>query len=160
MISSFIEENHKLWDSKLIEFGCALRTSVHDATRFTPYETVFGMKMRTSGDDHNRNIAIDTETRNDHIENLRKIVRSNLYKAHEKSKTIYDRTARTRSFNEHQQVYVRNFKLSNAANDYSQGIARKWKPAIVLKVLGGNRYELVGMNGKNLGIFDIKDIKL
>lgn len=160
MISSFIEENHKLWDSKLPELGFALRTSVHEATRFTPYEIVFGMKMRISGENHKQNISVDDNSKIEHLENLRKIVQSNLFKAHEKSKVQYDRHTRTRTFRVNQQVYVRNFKLSNAINDYSKGIARNWKPGIITQIVGGNRYEITAMNGKKLGIFDIKDIKL
>jgi transposase InsO family protein len=159
-ISAYVEDNHKKWDEKLSQIGSAIRTSLHESTNFTPYEIVFGMKMRTSGDEHKNNVEQSTETRVEHLKQIRNIVQENLRKAHEKSKKYYDLRTRTRQLKVNDSVYVRNFKLSNAANNYSAGIAKNWRPGIITAQTGPNSYEITGMDGKKIGNFDCKDIKV
>lgn len=159
-ISAYVKENHKKWDEKLPEIGFALRTCLHESTNFTPYEIVFGMKMRTTGDEHKQNMPQADEDRLSHLKQIRDQVKENLRKAHTKAKKYYDMRTRTRTFKIGDNVYVRNFKLSDAANQYSKGIARNWRRGIVTKINGNNRYEITGFNNKLIGNFDIKDIKL
>lgn len=159
-ISAYVEDNHKKWDENISQIAYALRTSLHESTNFTPYEILFGMKQRIRGDEHNQNLQTSTETRLDHLMQIRDQVRTNLQKAHAKSKKYYDTRTKQREFKINDMVYVRNFKLSNAANQYSAGIARNWRPGIITAKLGPNRFEITGLNNKKIGIFDAKDIKL
>jgi transposase InsO family protein len=159
-ISAYVKDNHKKWDEKLPEIGYALRTALHESTNFTPYEIVFGMKMRTTGDEHNQNKQQSDEERLSHLKQIRDQVKTNLLKAHEKNKKYYDLRTRARKFKIGDSVYVRNFKLSDAVNQYSAGIARNWRPGIVTKVVNDNSYEITGANNKVIGIFDVKDIKV
>lgn len=159
-ISAYVKDNHKKWDEKLPEIGFALRTCLHESTNYTPYEVVFGMKMRTTGDEHENNRLQSDEERLSHLQQIRDQVKANLFKAHAKAKKYYDLRTRQRAFKIGDSVYVRNFKLSDAPNQYSAGIARNWKPGIITSIKGNNSYEVTGMNGKIIGIFDIKDIKL
>lgn len=158
-ISAYIENDHKQWESKIDEISCAINSSVHETTKFTPYELVFGMKMRNSGEDHKENLSIGHDEKIEHLKVVRDIVREHMQKSHEKNKEIYDKRTRERKLLIGQQVQVRNFKLSNAANNYSAGIARNFKSAIVTQINGGNRYGLTAMNGQYIGIYDINDIK-
>lgn len=158
-ISAYVEDNHKKWDENISQIAYALRTSLHESTNFTPYEILFGMKQRIRGDEHNQNLKTSTETRIDHLMQIRDQVRANLQKAHAKSKRYYDTRAKQREFKLNDMVYVRNFKLSNAANQYSAGTAKNWRAGIVTAKLGQNQYEITGMNNKKIGIFDVKDIK-
>jgi transposase InsO family protein len=89
-ISAYVKDNHKKWDEKLPEIACALRTTIHESTNFTPYEIVFGMKMRTTGNEHEQNRRQQDDERQTHLEQIRKIVRENLAKAHAKNKQYYD----------------------------------------------------------------------
>lgn len=159
-ISAYVKDNHKKWDEKLPEIGCALRTALHESTNFTPYEIVFGMKMRNTGDEHNQNRQQSDEERLTHLKQIRDQVKANLLKAHGKNKKYYDLRTKQRKFKVGDSVYVRNFKLSNAANQYSAGIARNWRPGIITAVINDNAYEITGTNNKVIGIFDVKDIKV
>ena len=159
-ISAYVHDNHKKWDEKLPEIGCALRTALHESTNFTPYEIVFGMKMRTTGDEHNQNRFQPDEERLSHLKQIHEQVKANLLKAHAKNKKYYDLRTRARKFKVGDCVYVRNFKQSDAANQYSAGIARNWRPGVITALINDNAYEITGSNNKKIGIFDIKDIKV
>jgi len=159
-ISAYVKENHKKWDEKLPEIGYALRTCVHESTNFTPYEAVFGMKMRIQGKEHEQNSKASTKERLDYLVNLREKVRDNMLKAHGRAKKYYDTRARERTFKVNDSVFVRNFKLSSAANQYSASTAQNWRAGIISKIVGASRYEVTATNNKIIGIFDAKDIKL
>ncbi|KAG5872250.1 hypothetical protein JTB14_009013 [Gonioctena quinquepunctata] len=49
MISAYVQENHREWDINLQKFACAIRTSKHEVTSFTPYFINFGREITLSG---------------------------------------------------------------------------------------------------------------
>lgn len=157
-ISAYVKDEHRRWDENVSRIACALRTCHHESTKHTPYEICFGMKMRTSGEDHAENVDIDYDTKIDHLSQVRKAVKKNLTKAYEKSRHYYNLRAKPRELKVNQSVYVRNFKLSSKPNDYSASTARDWKPGVISEK-HGNRYKVKALNGRVIGIFDAKDIK-
>lgn len=158
-ISAYVKEDHRKWDENISKIACALRTCHHESTKHTPYEICFGMKMRTSGEDHGENVEIDYDTKVDHLTEVRKIVKRNLANAYEKSRHYYNLRAKPREFKVNDAIYVRNFKLSSKPNDYSASSGRNWKQGIISEKVGNNRYKVKGLNGRDVGTFDAKDIK-
>ena len=46
MIKSYIDEEQLTWDENLSKYAYAYNTSEHEATKFTPFELMFGRKPK------------------------------------------------------------------------------------------------------------------
>lgn len=46
IISSYIEDDHRIWEKLLAKAGCAIRSAKHEVTDFTPNFIVFGREPR------------------------------------------------------------------------------------------------------------------
>lgn len=100
------------WDEylRLATFSC--NTSVHEGTRYTPYELVFGKIAETPSDDPVRTVE-SNETYShyltmlfDKLRDTQEIARENLRTAKMRSKKYYDRKARPREFKVGDNVYL------------------------------------------------------
>jgi hypothetical protein len=159
-ISAYVKEGkHKTWDEKLPEIAAAINTSVHEGHKYTPFEVLFGMKMRLKAEDHTHNISIPVEERWQRIKQTHENVKKNLSKSYLQYKKRYDLRTRVRILRPGQVVFRRNFKLSDATKDYSASLARKFVKCVVDKQVGANRYCLKDLSGKTVGIYDAKDIR-
>ena len=116
--------------------------------------------MRKSGKDHFINKDLDTETKIDHLGDIRQKVKTNLNHAYENYRKQYNLRTRPRQFKEGDTIYVRNFKLSNAGNEYSAKVARNFRQGIVKEKVGENMYKIADLSGKIIGTYDAKDIKV
>lgn len=59
-----------------------------------------------------------------------------------------------------QVVWKRNFTLSNVADYYASKLAPKFIMCRVKRRVSTNVYELLDINGRNLGTWHIKDLKV
>ncbi|KAG5862878.1 hypothetical protein JTB14_000779 [Gonioctena quinquepunctata] len=82
MIRSYLNQDHRSWDSHLHEFGYALQTAVHEITGYSPVYLNFDRKINLSGKLHRRlssladdnNISISSrEELSDHVKKLKQI---------------------------------------------------------------------------------------
>lgn len=89
---------------------------------------------------------------------LHQRIQENLQKAHDQNEKKYNLRATVKNFNEGQEVYRRNFVLSDKSNKICKKFCKKFVKVRIRKVLGANRYETEDLSGKYDGIYHGKDI--
>lgn len=164
-IRSYIDKLHNRWDENIPQIACAIRTAVHDTTKYSPFFINFGRNMITSGDQYEKFVQPPYKS-NDQIaesksENLKKIideVKENIKKGSMQVEKRYNLRAKPIQFNEGDVVYKKNFELSNAAKGISAKLNDPFVKCIIAKRKGSNTYLLKDFNDRLLGIFHAKDI--
>lgn len=165
-IRCYIEE-HSTWDENLGDITSALRSSVHQTLRVSPYEALFGQTMIQCGKDYEllRKLdglncsGIEILPKSDRQQIMHEYFMKQIKKANQLSAKRYNTRARPSSFTVDQEVYCRTFPLSSFTNSYTAKFAPKFKKARILKILGKHRYELADLSGKTIGVYHAKDIK-
>lgn len=173
MISSYIGDNQKHWDTNLSKLTCAYRTAKNEVIQNTPYSVNFGCEMITSGKQYKENRLRDNcqpdspdlqAHEHDELEKLRKLrkfVKHKLEEAHLKTSHDYNLRHRPVQFQPGDFVWKREYSLSDAAQGYSAKLGKKFTgPYRVRKKLGVNTYELVDDTGKSKGHWHVKDLKI
>lgn len=167
-VRSYVQEDQRIWDSKIPEVELMLNTSVHSSTGFTPYFITHGQELAEQGSDHRLSrhgeelSAEDREERRKQMfTKIHEIVRKNLEKSHEVSRDRYNLRNRTfaKSFTVGQLVYRKNMKQSSAAENYNAKLGRQYLPCKVKAKIGSSSYELEDLSGKNLGIWPAVHLK-
>ena len=166
-IRSYLDQDHRNWDLFLTEIECALRNSVHTATGVAPYFALFGQNMFTHGSDYKlaRKLSMLSDPdvhilqKTERMQLLRDKLKENMHNTFEKRAKTYNVRARLVKFVPGQEVYKRNFVLSDFKNNINSKFCKKFIKCRVLRVVGNNMYELESLTGKSLGIFHAKDIK-
>lgn len=161
-----INNDHRSWDSFLSTIQVAINSSVHESSHYSPYFLVFNKEMPLSGEDHELfhlnqqfNKAINDNSFPDQ-EQIFNQVRENLQKAFERYKKYYDLRARPKTFQIGDTVFKKNFTLSNKSKNFAAKLAPVKIPCKIVEKLGSNCYRLVNLQGKNLGIYNSKDLEL
>lgn len=115
--------NKKDWHKWLKLATFAYNTSVHEGTKFTPYQIVLGREARLPSqfaymdelityDDHVKNLAVQ-------LQEVRKLARNNLETAKQKSKAHYDKKIHQVKFNIGDKIYlVKNPKIGKFDDNY------------------------------------------
>lgn len=92
---------------------------------------------------------------------IRRRVADNLRTAYEESKKQYDKhTGKVVEYSPGTVVWKRNTKLSNANEFYSSKLDDKFVRCKVIKKTGTSTYLLGDMNGKEIGVFSTKMLRL
>lgn len=164
-LRGYVKDNHSTWCKFLPHVGCALRTAIHGATQFTPYYLNFGQEMATSGQDHLVDSTLETLNlrSSDRITTLNKLrgkVKANLVKAYQEYSSRYNLRSRKITFEVGDLVLKRNFVLSDASKGISASLNPSYVKCFVKKKHGSNCYQLSSMEGKDLGVFSLKDLKI
>lgn len=129
---------------------------------------LYGFHMFTSGTDYKlarkllslSDHKIIQGNRNEKLKLIREKNKENLYKAYERSAARYKKKARNIQFRPGQEVYRRNSVLSDFKSNINAKFCRMFLKCRVVKPVGNNMYELESLNGKSIGIFHVKDIKV
>ena len=163
-IRAFSSKSHHEWDEHLHEYIAGIRSAVHETTKFTPYFMLFGQEMYLEGnylpigddkiDNTDENVAKPNDTTNRIIQEAKKQIK----KAQLHYKEQYDKHTRPVSYKLGEHIYRRNFKLSNAADKYSQKLADQWINSEIIEVIGDNIYLCKDFDGKT-GKYHAKDLK-
>nr|XP_044248545.1 uncharacterized protein LOC123002443 [Drosophila takahashii] len=156
-IRAYLEEDHRNWDLFLPEIEAALRSAIHQSTGVSPYFALFGQHMYTSGVDYQLARKLqsleDSEIRNlrqeDRFALLRDTIRENLHKAHESSARYFNRRTREVKFKPGQEVFRRNFVLSDFIKNFNAKFARKFLKCRIRRPIGNNMYEVVTTHRHN-----------
>lgn len=156
MLSMYVSDNHRLWDSKLSQVACALRTARSDTTKCTPYFINFGRNMILNGSEYDQlqyNSCELDENRSLEMNQMFKDVVQKLKLATKQSQNPYNLRRRAQQFDINQLVWRRNYVLSDAAKYYTQKLAPKYiGPFLVKKILSPWTYELVDTDGQSRGV--------
>ncbi|KAL7737071.1 hypothetical protein ACLKA6_005291 [Drosophila palustris] len=86
-------------------------------------------------------------------------IQKQLHAAYERSSLRYNERARELHLTPGQEVFRRNFSLSNFSKAYNAKFARKFLKARVVRSVGSNMYELEDEQGRPVGVFHSKDIR-
>ena len=62
------------------------------------------------------------------------------------------------NFKPGQEIYRRNFAVSDATKNINAKFLRKWLPCRVVRPVGQVYYEVEGKDGKKIGQFHVKDL--
>lgn len=77
----------------------------------------------------------------------------------ERNEKLYNLRSREVSYEEGQEIYRRNFRLSNFEQGYNSKLAPTFLKARIRRKLGKSYYELEDMQGKSIGNYHAKDIR-
>ncbi|KAH9645480.1 hypothetical protein HF086_017392 [Spodoptera exigua] len=168
-VSSFIENDHRSWDTYMPKIQFALNSAVNEVTGYTPSFLVFGRELVSCGSHY---IDSDIEDhiifapRDAYAENcgyLSKIfdkVQAALIKAHSRYGTSYNLRRKNVEFNVGDIVWKRTFYQSDKDNRFSKKLAPKFIKCRIVQKKSKLVYDLEDMEGNNLGTWHVKDFKL
>ncbi|KAL7737895.1 hypothetical protein ACLKA6_006270 [Drosophila palustris] len=166
-IRAYLDTDHQEWDLYLPEIEVALRNSVHTATGVTPFFALFGQHLMLNGAQYalGRKLKSLCEHefaslgRADRQRLIQEKIQKQLHAAYERSSLRYNERARELHLTPGQEVFRRNFSLSNFSKAYNAKFARKFLKARVVRSVGSNMYELEDEQGRPVGVFHSKDIR-
>lgn len=167
MLRAYIGDNHRDWDKHLGEIAVALRTSVHEATGYTPFFLNFGREYCFHPSDHN--LYDDTsvgpveavEKRSLFLTRFKEVfddVSLRIRRCYDKNKRYYDRKREGISFNVGDRVFKRTFYKSDKSKQFMAKLAFKFVPCRVKAKVSDVMYELEDFDDKSLGRWHVKDI--
>lgn len=154
-------KKHSDWDETLHLITAALRSGHHQAIGTSPYFSVFGQHMIHSGQDYKLLRKLDslggTEInvlpKESCLQIIRSFVENNLDNSHERNRQRHNRKCKTTLYKIGDELWRRNFILSDSKLGITKKFARKYIKCRVRKVLGDHRYEIEDEKGKYVGIY-------
>lgn len=168
-IRAYIKEDHREWDRYIHHIAASLRSSIHQAIHTSPFQALFGLCMVQHASQYeilknlnclNEEIDIETTSFPDKIRLVHNELRNNLDNAHKQYERLYNLRSKPVKFSVGQEIYKRNFVLSDKNKKINAKFCKKFIKCRVRAIVGNNRYELETMNGsKSLGIYHAKDIR-
>ena len=75
----YVDKSHKNWNEKIAQLPFAYNTSIHESTRYTPYEIVFGREHRDLFDPQVESIEITPKSYVEQLVKTQKVL-NNLVK--------------------------------------------------------------------------------
>lgn len=154
------DKNHASWENNLQKIIRDLNATPHTSTGSTPQYLHFGRELVAHANEYKHLVDINPERELD--EDKKALAEEDashkMSEAYEKRRTRYNRTAKKRTFKENTVVYIPRMKLSNKAEKYAQKLAPAKVQCVIKKKVGSDIYEVVGMNGKDLGRIHSDDI--
>lgn len=168
-IRAYIQTDHKEWDKYINQIAASLRSTVHQAIKTSPFQALFGLCMIQHGSQYeilkqincaNESMGIEIEPISDKIQFVHKKLKQNLEKAHSLYEKVYNLRSKHVCFQIGQEVYKRNFVLSDKGKNINSKFCKKFVKCRIRSKMGSNRYELEDLCGrKSLGIYHAKDIR-
>lgn len=173
MISSYVGDNHKTWDSHLSKLACAYRTAKHEVTNQSPYFVNFGCEMITNGRDYllerekldsihegNDDVQKDNSLRLQKLAEIRKLVKERLEKSHEKSRHEYNLRHRPVQYKIGDLVWKKEHSLSSSAKEYAAKLGVRYTGPFRIKTkLGISVYEIEDDLGTSKGTWHVSHLK-
>lgn len=168
-ISTFIENDHRSWDTNVPKIQFALNSAVNEVTSFTPSFLVFGRELVSCGSHYlNSDLGNDIvfSPRDSYAENLGTLhkifdkVQLSLIKSHSRNSTHYNLRRKNAEFEVGDVVWKRTFYLSDKDKRFSKKLAPKFIKCRIKAKKSKLVYELEDMSGHNLGSWHVKDFKL
>lgn len=167
-IRSYISEDQLTWDEQLSAISSALRNNSHESTGYSPHYLVFGQHFVQHGSCYRlmRELeslpdgGIEILPPTEFLPVLRDRVRTNLDAAYRRHEKAYNLRGKAVDFKPGQEVYRRNFQLSNFAKGVNAKLGKQWLKSRVVRKLGSSMYELEDMDGKKVPLpYHGKDLK-
>jgi len=164
-IRSYISKDQTEWDLHLPSISSALRSALHQSIGCSPYKALFGINMINHGDDYKllKEMSILEESprleREDHLQLIRQQIKKASRKAYEKNVKQYNLRSKPVSYRVGQEVFKRNFHLSQFSNNFNKKLAPQFSKCRVKQKRGNAFYLLETLQGKEIGTYHAKDIR-
>lgn len=169
-VRSYVNENHKNWDSSIYQVAQAIRLAKHEVTGYSPAFLNFARNIPLSGEyygkiSENADNVFTIGEKNQLINDLQELpklyvdVRKKLFLAYQRNAKQYNLRKRSLRFYPGDRVWKRNYTLSDAAKNYSAKLAPRYIPCTVKKVISKLVYKLSDLDGNDVGNWHIKDLK-
>lgn len=163
MLTSYVKDNHRLWDRFIYKVGFAIRSSKHESTGVTPNLVNFGREVSIDGEEESfvppENVELVPDERKQAFAKLYQDIRARILKAHKKSAHVYNLRRRVQSFQLNQRVWRRNYVLSDATKQFAAKLAPKFVgPFTVTQIVSPWTYQLTDHDGRT-SVWHIKDLK-
>lgn len=165
-IKAYVKPDQKDWDNQLGNIACSLRSTFHSSIGTSPYRMTFGQHMITNGSTYrllrtlgmleDRSIQFN---RDDSFNVMRTKAAEFMRKQFERNEKLYNLRSREVSYDVGQEIYRRNFRLSNFEQGYNSKLAPTFIKARVRGKLGKSYYELEDLQGNLIGKYHAKDIR-
>ena len=171
MITSFLEDNHRDWDSYVPELMYAYNTAVQESTGSSPAFLNLGrqpappVSLKRSEERAAEDFAEAAEverwrSRLRRLSEVQQIAADNSTAAQQRQARYYNASRRDVKFDLGEKVLKRNRILSSA----SQGVAAKLAPKFtgpytISAQIGSNVYELKDSDGRPIGKVHVEDLK-
>ncbi|XP_062703923.1 KRAB-A domain-containing protein 2-like [Aedes albopictus] len=166
-IRATLKKDHKHWAEGIQGIANAIRTAVHESTKYSPYFVVFGRNQVSDGGEYARirdNYKPDEANETGEAKERKKLfeeVKANLlaaYKKHERTYNLRSNVSCPR-YVAGVRVLKKTFDLSDKGKGFCKKLAPKFEPCVVRKVLGSHSYELEDNSGKRIGVFFADQLK-
>ena len=168
-IAIFAKSDQRTWDDNLPYIIHGINTSVNDVTKYTPARLMFGRELKPMFEPFNaaaegKLTEFDpdeyVDTTDYKMAKIYKKVVDALEKAKQRQAKYYNLRFRPLTFQEGDLCWRRNFPQSKKAEFIAAKLLPKFVgPYKIHKVLSKNQYELVTLNGKNIGRWDVENLK-
>lgn len=167
-LRAYLNENHRNWDMYLNDIRLALVNVVHSATGYSPQFLTFGQHLILHGNTYSLLKELDLVSENSvsivpkeiRLSLAHEHVLKHLRDAYARQAVYYNLRSTVRNFSVGQEVYVRNFAKSDAAANFVAKLGPKFLKGIISRIVGNVSYEIKDPQGKILGIYHAKDIRL
>ncbi|KAH8307499.1 hypothetical protein KR044_008580 [Drosophila immigrans] len=126
---------------------------------------LFGFNMINHGSDYKllKQLSLLEEspllTPRDQLQLLREDIKNNSRAAYERNATQYNLRSKPVSFKEGQEVFKRNFYLSNFSNNFNKKLGPQFTKCRIKKKVGTAYYILENLQGKEIGTYHAKDLR-
>jgi transposase InsO family protein len=143
-IRCFVGSDHRDWDRELPKITCAINTSFHEATQYTPFYLNFGRQIRLSGEKIYDEVEWEPQKEvilSDVLRDTFEKVKDNLHKSYLRNQRRYDLRARPIIFKPGSVAWRRNFVQSDALKKFSAKLAPKKVKGVITRKVGSNTYE-------------------
>lgn len=162
-IRATIKANHKMWADNIHNIANAIRNSVHESTKHTPYFLTFGRNIISDGREYETLKENDKDAHTisaEERDRLYEQVRRNLQDAYTKQAKYYNLRSNSKApkYQVGETVLKKTTFLSDKGKDFCAKLAPRYSEAKVSQVLGDS-YELTDNSGKRLGIYHATFLK-
>lgn len=168
-IRSYITTDQTDWDKNIPQISSALRSSVHEAIKMSPFQALFGLNMVQHGshydllrklDSINENCEIGNAEVTNRMKTIHENLKENLRKSYLRYEKNYNLRTKPVTFSPGQVVFRRNFILSDKNKKISSKLCHKFTKCRIKESIGGNRCLLEDMDGKTIGVYHNQHLRL
>lgn len=167
-VSAYVKEDHRSWDINLPKIQFAINSAINETTNFSPFFLIHGREPVIDGSfyssgDEEYEAGMPREEYAGEFNQLKPIfdkVHELMLKAHQSNTKYYNLRRRDVTLKVGDIVWKRTYPLSDAAKFKAAKLCPKYEKCRVKGVLSPLVYQLEDTNGRALGSWHVKDLKV
>lgn len=163
-----IGSDHSRWDENLNQISFALRSSIHESIGMSPHKALFGHEKICHGSSYEllKNLDCLNEpdlkiySDPDKIKKFQNTIMEKIRIAHERNEKRYNIRTRKPLWKVGQVVFRRLFPQSSMIKNFNAKFSPKFEKSRIKEILANNRLLIEDLNGREIGVYHSKDIKV